>query len=93
MTGEDMMRSAFDGIDEHYVVLANDAEQRSIWPSYLLVPDGWQLVFGPANIEDCRTEVEQTWVDMRPRQIRTDSSANGSDAGRVSRQQGDAVEP
>jgi MbtH protein len=53
-----------------YVVVRNDEEQYSIWPSFRDAPAGWTVLTAPAAREDCLAYVEEHWTDMRPRSLR-----------------------
>ncbi|MCV7314899.1 MbtH family protein [Mycolicibacillus parakoreensis] len=73
-----MSTNPFDDDDGTFVVLVNDEEQYSLWPTFADVPAGWRQVFGEASRADCLEYVEQTWVDLRPRSLR---EAMAGDAG------------
>jgi MbtH protein len=54
---------------DEFVVLVNDEEQYSIWPSAKTVPQGWRQV-GPIGPKaECLAYVEQHWTDMRPKSL------------------------
>ncbi|WP_010285902.1 MbtH family protein [Kurthia massiliensis] len=55
------MYNPFEKSDALFYVLQNDALQYSLWPSYVTVPGGWQIVFGPEQKEACDTFVETHW--------------------------------
>ncbi|MFK3984247.1 MbtH family protein [Micromonospora sp. NPDC050397] len=63
------MTNPFDDQDARYLVLVNAERQHSLWPVFVEVPDGWQLVFGEASRQDCLDYIEQTWTDMRPKSL------------------------
>jgi MbtH protein len=65
-----MSTNPFDDDNGTFVVLINDEEQYSLWPTFADVPEGWQRVFGAAGRADCLAYVEQHWTDMRPRSLR-----------------------
>jgi uncharacterized protein YbdZ (MbtH family) len=56
----------FDDPDGTFVVLVNDEEQHSLWPSAMAVPAGWRQVHGPAGRQSCLDFVEANWTDIRP---------------------------
>ncbi|GAA1081472.1 MULTISPECIES: MbtH family protein [Tsukamurella] len=56
----------FDEADGAFLVLVNHEDQRSLWPAFAEVPDGWRPVFGPAGRAECLAHVETTWTDLRP---------------------------
>lgn len=53
-----------------YVVLMNEEEQYSLWPSRKEVPAGWQVVSPEASEEECMAYVDRVWTDMRPASLR-----------------------
>jgi MbtH protein len=59
----------FDDPDGEFLVLANDEEQHSIWPSFAAVPDGWAVRFGPEARAACLAYVAAHWTDLRPRSL------------------------
>ena len=65
-----MSTNPFDDEDGEFLVVVNDEEQHSLWPTFRSVPDGWSRVFGPAGRAACLEYVEQNWTDMRPRSLR-----------------------
>lgn len=71
-----------DRDESHYVVVRNDEEQYSIWPSFRDPPAGWAVLTAPATREDCLAYVEEHWTDMRPRSLR-EALASQEDAGTV----------
>ncbi|QJT05513.1 MbtH family NRPS accessory protein [Streptomyces asoensis] len=66
MTEEHGVSPVFEDDDADYLVLRNAERQYSLWPEYLAVPGGWQVVSGPAARTDCLLHVEQNWRDLRP---------------------------
>ena len=65
-----MSTNPFDDDSGEFLVLANDEDQHSLWPTFSAVPAGWQVVFGPDSRVNCLGYVEQHWTDMRPRSLR-----------------------
>ncbi|OBJ00381.1 MbtH family protein [Mycobacterium sp. 1465703.0] len=59
----------FDDEDATFVVLVNDEEQHSLWPTFADMPAGWRVVFGEASRADCLQYVEQNWSDIRPKSL------------------------
>jgi len=53
-----------------YVVVVNDEDQYSIWPSAKPIPSGWCAIGDARAREECLSHIERTWVDMRPRSLR-----------------------
>ncbi|GIF23079.1 MbtH protein [Actinoplanes tereljensis] len=64
------MTNPFEDPDARYLVLANDEDQHSLWPSFVDVPAGWRIVFGEDSRPACLDYVENTWTDLRPRSLR-----------------------
>lgn len=60
----------FDDPDGRFLVLVNDEDQHSLWPSFAEVPAGWRTVFGPDARDACLAHVERSWTDLRPRSLR-----------------------
>jgi MbtH protein len=56
----------FDDPDGSFLVLVNDEEQHSLWPSHINVPAGWRIAFGPDCRPACLEYVEANWTDLRP---------------------------
>jgi len=63
------MTNPFDDPNGTFLVLVNDENQHSLWPSFAAVPGGWQVRFGPDNRQNCLDYVEKNWTDMRPRSL------------------------
>jgi uncharacterized protein YbdZ (MbtH family) len=53
-----------------FLVLVNDEEQHSLWPTFSDVPAGWRVVYGEADRAACLDYIEQNWTDIRPRSLR-----------------------
>jgi uncharacterized protein YbdZ (MbtH family) len=72
----------FDDQDGRFLVLVNDEEQYSLWPTFAGVPAGWSVVFGGPDGTDRDSAlfyVAENWTDMRPRSLReqmNDSAAH-----------------
>lgn len=71
-----MNTNPFDDKDGEFYVLVNHEEQHSLWPSFAIVPDGWQVAFGPSGHQACVEYVELNWTDMRPRSLREAMAAD-----------------
>lgn len=64
------MTNPFEDPDGRYLVLVNDEDQHSLWPSFVDVPAGWTVAFGEESRQACLDYVERTWTDLRPRSLR-----------------------
>jgi len=60
----------FDDDDGSFLVLVNDEEQHSLWPTFADVPAGWRVVYGEGDRAACLDYIEQNWTDIRPRSLR-----------------------
>ena len=72
-----MSINPFDDDGGSFFVLVNDEEQRSLWPAFAEVPDGWRVVFGEADRVECLDYIEQNWTDIRPKSLRDRLAAGG----------------
>lgn len=64
-----MSTNPFDDAEGRFLVLINDEDQHSLWPSFAEVPAGWTVVFGENTREACLDYVETHWTDLRPRSL------------------------
>ncbi|MEU7000172.1 MbtH family protein [Nonomuraea sp. NPDC046570] len=64
-----MSTNPFDDAEGRFLVLVNDEDQHSLWPSFAEVPAGWTVVFGENTRESCLDYVETHWTDLRPRSL------------------------
>lgn len=46
-------KSVFDDDTGQFIILLNDRNEYSLWPLTVLVPAGWNTVFGPASRQEC----------------------------------------
>lgn len=53
-----------------FLVVVNDEEQYSIWPSYKAVPAGWRVEGKRGLKAECLAYIDETWTDMRPLSLR-----------------------
>jgi MbtH protein len=53
-----------------YLVVVNDEEQYSIWPSGTEVPAGWRPVGVTGTEDECVAYVDEVWQDIRPLSVR-----------------------
>jgi Uncharacterized protein conserved in bacteria len=56
----------FDDPEGRFLVLVNDQDQHSLWPSRRAVPAGWQIVHAEDSRQACLDYVENHWTDLRP---------------------------
>lgn len=73
-----MAVNPFDDENGRFIVLVNDEEQHSLWPSFADIPAGWRSVFGEADRGACLEYIEQNWPDIRPKSLRDRLARNGA---------------
>jgi MbtH protein len=56
--------------DTEFLVVLNDQEQYSIWPSYKPLPTGWRPEGTKGRKAECLAHIDQVWTDMRPLSLR-----------------------
>ncbi|MEV4683685.1 MbtH family protein [Streptomyces kurssanovii] len=61
-----MTTNPFEDPQGRFLVLVNDENQHSLWPSFAEVPAGWRTVFGQDTRDACLAYVEANWTDLRP---------------------------
>ncbi|GHE98045.1 MbtH family protein [Streptomyces griseoluteus] len=71
------MTNPFEDADGTYLVLINDEDQYSLWPSNIEVPAGWRIVLEASPRQECVEYIDAHWVDMRPRSLR-EAMSSGS---------------
>lgn len=65
-----MSTNPFDDESGTFLVLVNDEDQHSLWPSFAPVPAGWRTVLAQTDRDSALAYVEEHWQDMRPRSLR-----------------------
>ncbi|MFD6198098.1 MbtH family protein [Mycobacteriaceae bacterium NPDC060252] len=65
-----MQTNPFDDGSGSFLVLVNDQEQHSLWPSFADAPSGWRVVYGRADREACLEYIDANWPDIRPKDLR-----------------------
>lgn len=66
---ETNMANPFEDDNAEYLVLINDEQQYSLWPSFRQIPGGWKAVGPRATRRECLSWIEENWIDMRPRTL------------------------
>ncbi|MFF9350695.1 MbtH family protein [Streptomyces sp. NPDC014734] len=64
------MTNPFDDTEGKFLVLMNQEEQYSLWPSFIEVPEGWRTVLDETDRNTCVEFIEKNWTDMRPKSLR-----------------------
>ena len=78
----------FDDDDATFLVLRNAEEQHSLWPSFLAIPDGWDVDLPESTRSEALGYIERAWPDILPLSVRkrlgrteahpTDGTAGGA---------------
>jgi MbtH protein len=63
------MTNPFEDPDATYLVLVNEEDQHSLWPSFAEVPAGWTVAHPEDTREHCLQYVNENWTDMRPKSL------------------------
>lgn len=61
---------AWDDADQRLLVLVNDEEQHSLWPSDKPIPEGWRRDGVEGTKDECMAHIDRVWTDMRPLSLR-----------------------
>ena len=62
--------------EETFLVVVNDEEQYSIWPSYMQMPKGWHATGVEGDKKACLDHIEQVWTDITPLSVRRQLDAS-----------------
>ena len=65
-----MSTNPFDDETGSFVVLVNDEDQHSLWPTFGDIPAGWRQVHSEASRAECLAYIEERWTDIRPKSLR-----------------------
>ncbi len=64
------MTNPFENDNYTYKVLINEEGQYSLWPAFLDVPIGWNIVYEEASRQSCLEYVEYNWKDLNQKVIK-----------------------
>jgi MbtH protein len=64
-----MSTNPFDDDSGTFLVLVNEENQHSLWPSFADVPAGWTVALEATTRQAALDHVEQHWTDMRPKSL------------------------
>jgi MbtH protein len=64
-----MSVNPFEDPDGRYLVLVNEENQHSLWPSFVDVPEGWTTVLPETDRQSALDYIEENWTDMRPKSL------------------------
>ncbi len=54
-----MQPNPFDDDTSSFVVLVNDEEQHSLWPTFADIPAGWRVAYGEADRAACLDHITE----------------------------------
>ncbi|HEY9242467.1 MAG TPA: MbtH family protein [Streptosporangiaceae bacterium] len=63
------MPNPFEDEEGRYYALVNEEGQYSLWPTFVDVPEGWEIVHGEDSRQACLDFIEENWTDMRPNSL------------------------
>lgn len=63
------MNNPFDDPDGSFLVLVNQDNRHSLWPSFVPVPAGWHIAHPEDTRQSCLDFIEANWTDMRPKSL------------------------
>ncbi|MFD3412874.1 MULTISPECIES: MbtH family protein [Streptomyces] len=69
------MTNPFDNEDGVFHVLVNDERQHSLWPAFVEVPAGWNVVVSDSTRQTCLDYIEENWTDLRPASLAATDAA------------------
>jgi len=69
------MTNPFDNEDGVFHVLVNDERQHSLWPAFVEVPAGWDVVVSDSTRQTCLDYIEENWTDIRPASLAATDAA------------------
>ncbi|MEV6813970.1 MbtH family protein [Micromonospora sp. NPDC051296] len=72
------MTNPFEDPEGTYHVLVNEEGQYSLWPTFVEVPAGWEVVLKDASHQAALDYVEENWTDMRPKSLIAAMEADGA---------------
>ncbi|MGV9293203.1 MULTISPECIES: MbtH family protein [Amycolatopsis] len=64
------MTNPFDDQNGAFLVLVNDAQQYSLWPSFAEIPPGWRVSLGESSREEALAHISGRWTDLSPENVR-----------------------
>lgn len=63
------MSNPFENENIPFLVLVNAENQHSLWPEFMVVPEGWDVLCGPASRKACIEYIEENWKDIKPKSL------------------------
>lgn len=63
------VENPFDDASQTFLLLVNQRQQFSLWPTLAQVPEGWRVQLGPDSQAACLAYLQQHWRDIRPQPL------------------------
>ncbi|RJG37980.1 MbtH family protein [Motilimonas pumila] len=60
---------SIDNPETQFLVVKNNQQQYSIWPTFRALPEGWQAIGIEGDKATCLAHINQEWTDMRPKSL------------------------
>ncbi|MGE7924254.1 MbtH family protein [Viridibacillus arvi] len=72
------MSNPFENENGIYNVLINEEGQHSLWPSFLVIPEGWSVIYWEKSRQDCLEYINKNWTDLQPKSLKLVASSDGT---------------
>lgn len=70
------MSNPFENENGIYNVLINEEGQHSLWPSFLVIPEGWSVIYSEESRQDCLEYINKNWTDLQPKSLKLVASSD-----------------
>ncbi|AJO20306.1 MbtH family protein [Bacillus paralicheniformis] len=71
------MTNPFENEQGTYVVLMNEEGQYSLWPAFVHIPAGWEIVCGETSRSACIDYISSNWTDLSPNSLKPAAEVHG----------------
>jgi len=72
------MINPLENPDGVFHVLINEEGQYSLWPAFINVPAGWDVIRRESTRKECLDYINENWTDMRPKSLIKAMEANSA---------------
>ncbi|MGE7623464.1 MbtH family protein [Viridibacillus sp. NPDC096237] len=72
------MTNPFENENGIYNVLINEEGQHSLWPAFLVIPEGWSVIYREESRQDCLEYINKNWTDLQPKSLKLVASSDGT---------------
>ncbi|MFJ7367419.1 MbtH family protein [Peribacillus frigoritolerans] len=72
------MTNPFENENGIYHVLINEEGQHSLWPAFLVIPEGWSVIYREESRQDCLEYINKNWRDLLPNSLKLVASSDGT---------------